>query len=52
MRLGLLAFDELSLIDYRPVPFDAVLRPPNKCSLSDSETLRNVRGAWMQEDRI
>lgn len=50
VRLGLIAFGELSLIDYRPVPFAAALLPPRKCSLMDSETLRAVRTAWAREE--
>lgn len=45
VRLGLVAFDELALIEYRPVPFHASLLPPRKTNLEDSETLREVRRA-------
>lgn len=50
VRLGLLAFDELDLIDYQPVPFLAMLRPAKKCSLDESETLSRVRSVFMRKE--
>lgn len=52
VRLGLRTFDDLSLVAYQPVPFSAVVLPPNKCDLMDSETLRAVRAAWRQEEEV
>lgn len=49
VRLGLTAFDELALVTYRPVPFEALLLPPKKCSLEESDTLRGMREAFAWE---
>ena len=42
-RLGLTAFDELGLVLLSREPFEAVLMPARRCSLSDSPTLKRLR---------
>lgn len=49
VRLGLRVFDDLGLINYRPMPFSVALLPPHKCNLDRSETLRTMRNAFGQE---
>ena len=42
-RLGLTAFDELGLVLLSREPFEVVLMPARRCSLSDSPTLKRLR---------
>ena len=50
-RLGLVAFDELGLVLLSRDPFEAVMMPARRCSLSDSPTLRRLRRVchWGEE---
>ncbi len=49
VRLSLLAFQELRLIHYQPIPFEASVLPAGKCSLSDSAILQNARMRGQEE---
>lgn len=42
-RLGLTAFDELGLVLLSRDPFEVVMMPARRCSLSDSPTLKRLR---------
>lgn len=50
-RLGLIAFDELGLVLLSRDPFEVVMMPMKRCSLSDSPTLYRLRQVchWGEE---
>lgn len=52
VRLGLRAFDELGLVMLTREPFEAVMLPMRKCSLSDSPTLKRLRHACRWEEEV